>query len=1092
MAVILSKNYQGTVEEDFAASIRAAVAANSRTGNYNFVYIVPTRRRVRELQRELVDDLVFGKLPVYTLELYAHEIFSRLNDGKRIISPSMQGMFVSEVISGGEFRFFKYASFRAGARKGVAPIGTIKRIVDQIDYLKENGITPEDYKYLVSASDESERPKLEEFVKIYSDYENSLGREFIDSAGVMSHLNSRLAASNEVLGEIHREKCAFYVEGFYSFKKPELEFLRHLSSRKDFSFLVKLDSSDRNENIFRTMLSTSGELVSRGFRRQKGESDSDRDVPLAIRDYLALNLFSEENPKSRLDLRDKVYLVSTRDNLREAEFVAKKIKEILKKDPGQNLDRICVASYLPQNYSSIFREVFPKYGIPANITDRYTLETNTVVNAVLSFIDIKITDYERVALLRAVTNRVLTIGGNTDAREAGSVMYAAAALCRFERGLKNFKESIDARLSMLRGLSQEETDENSGQIAHDIAILSKARRLIDSIERLLSPFNRNLSPDEFREAVGLLISNLRAYENVARLNVGGLAAEIVERDARALTSLLEVLDEVVEVETVKGSGLLPVTIWMENLRAALSLTRYNIRQKYGYGVYVTALEEIRGLEFDHLFIVGLTEGELPTKYVPEIFLPLTVQKENREMQPYLQRHLFYQAVSSFTKSLYLVYPVQRDEVRLIRSSFIDAFEDAAEVSHLDAASAEGHAVDIYNVQDLIEAESLCPDFHEKFSGVEASRLLPPNLAKCKSAESARYKGAKDSEFAGKLTEKELIDRIGAGMGARTFSAAQIESLTRCGFQYFVRRILQIAEVADIETSMSAIERGAVLHKILYKFYDELARQGKLDRSKDEIALLLDIGRRVLDELGIKHDLFEVERNAILGTESVPGTLTLFLSKVQTKLSEYGFMPEKFEFGFGMRSGSGEEAVGPVKIGEVSLRGKIDRIDSNSNGLTIFDYKTSYLNPYHQDVIREKINPQLLLYLRAFDEVMKTGGENRIVAGAAFVSLNRDRLISAGDGRDLIDFIVRDDNGELRYNRSFESDRKTPSTSEYPKTMPGLLGETESFVNEEVREARSGRFNLTTYPREKVCVFCPYKEACRIALTGESLEQPESA
>ena len=211
MAVILSKNFQGTVEEDFAAAIRAAVTANSRTGNYDFVYVVPTRRRIRELQRELVDDLVFGKLPVYTLELYAHEIFSRLNDGKRVISPSMQGMFVSEVISGGEFRFFKYVSFRAGARKGVAPVGTIKRIVDQIDYLKENGITPEDYKYLVSASDESERPKLEEFVKIYSDYENSLGREFIDSAGLMSHLNSRLAASNEVLGEIHREKCTFYV-----------------------------------------------------------------------------------------------------------------------------------------------------------------------------------------------------------------------------------------------------------------------------------------------------------------------------------------------------------------------------------------------------------------------------------------------------------------------------------------------------------------------------------------------------------------------------------------------------------------------------------------------------------------------------------------------------------------------------------------------------------------------------------------------------------------------------------------------------------------------------------------------------------------
>ncbi|MCL5267013.1 MAG: PD-(D/E)XK nuclease family protein [Bacteroidetes bacterium] len=1092
MSIILAKNFDGKLSENFASVVKEKTKQSCRTGNYDFVYIVPTRRRVRELQRELVDNFVFGKLPVFTLELYAHEIFSRLNDGKRIISPSMQGMFVSEVISGGEFRFFKYASFRPGTRKGVAPIGTIKKIVDQIDYLKENGITPEDYEYLVSVSEESERHKLEEFVRIYSGYEDSLGNEFIDSAGLMSHLNSRLSTSSEVVKEIHPEKCTFYVEGFYSFKKPELEFLRRLSARMDFSFLIKLDCSDRNEDIFRTMLATSDELVSRGFKPQEAGADSSRQDNSSLRDYLALNLFSDETPRDKLDLKDKVYVVSVRDSLREAEFVAEKIKDILKKDPGKNLDRICIASYLPQNYSSIFREVFPKYGIPANITDRYTLETNSVVNAILSFIDIKITDYERVALLRAVTNRVLTISENTNASEAGSILYDAAASCRFERGLKNFRETIEARLGILRGLSQEGTDENAAQIAHDIGILVKARQLIDTIERKLTPFSHDLTPEEFQEAVGSLVAGLRVYENIARLNVNGISAEIVERDAQAMSSFQEVLDEVVEVETVNGGKRLPVEIWIENLRAALSLTRYNIRQKYGFGVYVTALEEIRGLEFDHLFIVGLTEGELPTKYVPEIFLPLNVQKENRQMQPYLQRHLFYQAAGSFNKSLCLIHPVQREEVRLIRSSFIDAFTDVAEVSHLDEASAEEGVVDIYNFQQFIEAESVCPNFYDKVPGDEAAKLLPHNLERCKAAESARYEGLRDSEFTGKLTEKELVDKIDAEIGGRTFSAAQIESLTRCGFQYFSRRVLQIAEVPDIETSLSAIERGAVLHKILYKFYDELSKEGNLGGSKDELELLLDIGCQILDQLGIKHDLFEVERNSILGTASVPGTLGLFLSKVQAKLSEYGFVPEKFEFGFGMRSGSGEEAAGPVKIGDVSLRGKIDRMDSNLDGLTIFDYKTSYANPVHQDVIGEKISPQLLLYLKALDEVMRLGGEKGIVAGAAFISLNRDRLLSAEDGKDLIDFIVRDDNGELRYNKSFESARKTPSTAEYPKTMPELLQETESFVNEKVQEARSGRFNLTTFPREKVCIYCPYSEACRIALTGESLEASESA
>ncbi len=1090
MAVILAKNIEGPVDEELILSIRRKVEVASRTGNYDFVYIVPTRRRVRELQRELVDSLVFGKLPVYTLELYAHEVFSRLNDGRKMISPSMQGMLVSEVISAGDFRFFKYASFRPGARKGVAPIGTIKKVVDQIDYLKENGITPEDFRHLVLASGESERHKLEEFAAIYSGYENARGREFIDAAGLLSHLNTRLSLSNDVLGKIHAEKCAFYVEGFYSFKKPELEFLRLLSSRKDFSFVIKLDCSDRNENIFRTMLSTSSELRSRGFKEQRQQRAGNDRHEGDFRDFLAMNLFSEATPKKRRDLRERVFVVNARDKLREAEFVAKKIKEIMGNKPGRNPDRICVASYLPQDYSRIFREVFPKYGIPANITDRYTLESNPVVNAVLSFIDIKTTDYERTALLRAVTNRALTIDEGTDASEAGSILYSAAASCRFERGLRSFRESLEARLILLRGLSGEIAEENAAQIAHDISALTKARRLIDGIESRLSPFNHVLTPEEFKSAVTTLLSSLRVHENIVSLDVKYVSAEAVERDTQALASFRGVLEEVAEVETVKGSGPLPVSIWMENLRAALSLTRYNIRQKYGYGVYVTALEEIRGLDFDHLFIVGLTEGELPTKYDPEIFLPLSLQKENKEMHPYLQRHLFYQAAGSSKVSLQLVHPVQVDEVRLIRSSFIDAFEEIAEVSHIDASPETESKVDIYNRQDLIEAETLCRDFREKVKETDSLALLPPNLQRCKIAETARHEGDKDSEFSGNLTEKELVEKIDSEMKSRIFSAAQIESLTRCGFQYFARRILQVAEVEEIETSLSAIERGAVLHRILHRFYDELSNQGRLDRSKDELALLIETGRGILDELGIKHDLFEVERQAILGTTSVPGTLELFLSKVQSKLSEYEFVPEKFEFGFGMKGG-GEDAVGPVKVGEVSLRGKIDRIDSNAGGLTILDYKTSYVNASHRDVIHDKISPQLLLYLRAFDEILKSEEQPGLAAGAAFISLNRDRLLNAEDGKELIEFIVRDDEGELRYNKSFESTRKTSSTATYPKTMDELMQETELFLNDTVRRARSGRFNLTTFPQEKVCAYCPYVEACRIALSGEEMERGES-
>jgi hypothetical protein len=113
-----------------------------------------------------------------------------------------------------------------------------------------------------------------------------------------------------------------------------------------------------------------------------------------------------------------------------------------------------------------------------------------------------------------------------------------------------------------------------------------------------------------------------------------------------------------------------------------------------------------------------------------------------------------------------------------------------------------------------------------------------------------------------------------------------------------------------------------------------------------------------------------------------------------------------------------------------------------------------------------------------------------VQGAAFISINRDRLMSAEDGKDLINYIVQTDGSELRYNPTFGSGHKLSAAEEYPKSMQELLTETESFFNEKVSEATTGRFNLTEFSFARVCTFCPYSETCRIALSGERFSSKE--
>lgn len=1094
MAIILARNFEGMPVSDFASEVRRRAASASRTGAYDFVYIVPTRRRVRELQRELVTDSSFGKPPVYTVELFAHGIFLLMSTGRRVISPSMQGMIVGQILSKGDFRFFRYASFRPGARKGIAPIGTVKKIVDQIDYLEENGVSPEDYRIMASASADSERLKLDEFARIYTEYTSRLGQEMVDGAGLVSLVNSGLAGSRVILEQRFTDTAVVFVEGFYNFKKPELDFLRLISSHKHFSFLVKLDCNESNYNLFRTMIATARDLTKRGFKRLEPDWRRGDATVGPQGEYLELHLFADDPLEKKADLSAKVFVTGVRDSLREAEFVAERIKEIVAGQSAQRLDRICVAAYLPQNYSRIFREVFRKYRIPSNITDRYTLDTNNTVNALLSFMEIKTSDYERGSLMRAITNRTIRVSEQFEPGKTGSIIYNAARLCRFERGLGTFKNSIDSQIRFLENLTRSDSDIDSGRTEHEVDTLKNAAIILDEVEQKLSAFNGAMTPEEFGAGMRALVHDLGVHENILKLEAAGVSTEVIEHDARALASFLDVLNELVGVESERGTGRLPAAMWLDSLRSALSLSRYNIRQKYGYGVYVTSLDEIRGLEFDYLFIVGLNEGELPARYSPEIFLPLKSQEENRETEPYLQRHLFYQALSSFRKRLYLVHPLQREEGHLVRSSFIDALTAIADVTALEDSPGSPGDSNIYSIHQLIESEPAWLRGGIPFPAHAFMSFLPPNLQRCREAETARYRDETESEFNGRVTDDLLLTDLEQRLGTRAFSAAQLESLSRCGFQYFAGRMLGISDVPDIETSLSPIERGAVLHRILYRFYSELAVTNELGSAKDKLELLLSVTRDILDHLNVSpeetfgHDLFEVEREMIIGTENTPGTLELFLSKVQARLSDYGFTPKQFEVGFGMKGGSDDAFSEPVVMGGVQVRGKIDRIDSSPDGLTVFDYKTSRINPSHQDVIRDRISPQLTVYLNALTNLLETSHDSNRVSGMAFVSINRERLLRSKDGSDLIEFIVRDKEGELRYNRSYESSKKMPAAAGYPATIDELLKRTEQFVKVNVDLAKSGKFNLTKFPPEKVCVYCPFDEACRIALTKEGFRE----
>lgn len=1075
---ILTKNFNEEVPTDF---LNEVIRRTTGRKGYDYVYIVPTRRRVREIQRELTQNYVFGVLPVYTLELFATALFSQFNFAKKIISPPIQGMIVRKILSDIQPKYF----FNRGTSVPVPP-GTLKKVVDQISYLKENGITPEDYNALIKTAGESEQAKLKDFQRIYAEYQNRLGEKFIDASGIIETVNKFIRNGSSEFDRWVNSPLVFFVEGFYSFKKPELQLIGNISRSHKVSFAVKLDCIPENEELFKTMYETVKELKSIGFeeKNQIGEDDQ-RSPKLSV--LLGKKLFNKPRGEiKKINLSENFLQVRVPNIYCEPEYVAQRIKDILAENPSQQLSRICVASYLPQNYSQLFREVFNAYGIPANITDRYTLDTSELINSIISFIDLRVRDFERESLFRATSSDYITFSKSFEPRKARNILLRAAALCKFERGLSYFFKTIESKIAILNKTLEDADVDRKRSIQKDIDTLQSAAKLLTEINEKLQILSDDLTPAELRNGIMRLVKELHIYESITNIDTANVPVDIIEKDSRALSKFFKVLDEIVELGF--NDERMGLSTWLDNLRAALSATRYNIRQRHGYGVYVTALDEIRGLNFDYLFIVGLTEGEFPSRYEPEIFLPVQKQIDNKEIKPYMQRHLFYQAITA-SKNVVLIYPDQKAQVQLPRSSFLDALEAIAEIPLDDYKSeSESKSINLYNTQ---QAVSLYPALKDDVTLSEKlNPFLPLNIQRCFISERARIHNDKESVFNGRISSKDSLDSLKTLLQERVYSASQIETLAQCAFRFFTERILLVEPQPKIDSIFTPLEKGGALHKTLYKFYNEMKRRSNLENITNENEVLKMCGMEVLSDFAIEHKLFEVERDTIIGTDYAKGTLDLFLQNVQRNLSEEGFTPEMFEFTFGMPTAQkGPGYPNSIEIGNVKVQGRIDRIDKHAQkGYVIFDYKLSSSTPNFKAVVLRKTSPQLLIYLLALHTLLK-GKENASdLYGIAYITLNRNALLNE---KNPIKFILRNEKGGIVYSQSIAGSGRTASYESLPKTIDELLNQVTDFVSSIVQNAIEGKFNLTELDYQEVCIYCPYKEACRISVVRTSAESIES-
>jgi ATP-dependent helicase/nuclease subunit B len=1017
------------------------------------LFIVPTNRKIRFLKRELIStspDKVAEGINLETIGTFAVKLLLGFEGNSRLISDEAAIVLLKQSFQETDLKYF--SNYR-----DEIPFGTLERVKNVISEYKRHIITPE---LLMNESlklSGSEKIKTEDISNVYKKYQSKFNELGAKEIGDVYDELLTLSGENfpQRFFEYFPDVNDIIINGFDEFTIPEIEIIKSSAEINNVDLYLNFDYYKYNSVIFSHLDGCYNKLEGKGFRVINDTSIVEQTRFL---EDIKKNLFSIKKTNKTIHFKSQITEITAFNRENEISLIAKEIKKLIA-DNKTVPNKVCVAFNLIKPYSPIVRDQFSAYGIPFNLTDRFSLNTSSPIIAIINLLEIIENDFYYKNIFRALSNDIIEIG-DIDLNNLLKASIELKVISGFKNWINNINDAV---------IEQQNDDGSINEMRRYNVNYEKAFHDITKLNSLLKQFEKPMTLDTFYQNICELIYNLNIYIKI----LDGFE-DSVEKDVKAVNTFLNSIKEVRDLlkREYGEDKKLPLKFYLNQLITIASFSRYNIKEKPGYGVLVTTLNEIRGLQFDYLFIAGLTDGDFPTRYSPEIFFSGSFVKEEIRHQTE-ERYHFYQALCSWKKGLFLTHPQTDERKELVDSNFLQEFKVAFKLaekteddyddiifSRLELLKYVGDSIRKNHTNILLPEE-------EEFSLKDAKNAIEIN-------ETRLHKPFAESSFTGVLTNKltdESKNKL-LELKDNQYSITQLESYAKCPFQYFADRILHLNTLEEPTEELEAFELGSLLHAILFEFYNELKRkdiilQGADDNNfKKAESLLFKIARDKIDKLKLNSSLSFYEKEKILGIDDNKRNSILYKLLVEERNSTDGFIPEFFELAFGkVDKLTGDKSLSSEKfeIGDVKVRGKIDRVDINEKDGTIkiVDYKLSGNRPRQNDLI-SGLSLQLPLYLYAAKELIKSQlNKNYDPFGAEIYSLK---------------FNQKDFGSKLAgIGRSKNDKDKMVNLAE---EMIKICIES---ISKYVEEISSGKFNLSRLEdrENKVCRYCNFRSICRI-------------
>lgn len=674
-----------------------------------------------------------------------------------------------------------------------------------------------------------------------------------------------------------------------------------------------------------------------------------------------------ENNKNRIEL----YKYST---IREESYgITKLVKYLLlNKELGLKPSDICVVSRDVGSYSLLLREFFADNQIPTNITDRYELSKSPVIIGIFHILEAPLYNYRLSALQEVFNSTYLDVGID----KPKELLHLAKKYKLIGgipgMGITSFLTQLTTRLSSVKTALSEIKDNHylARKYNKQVKELEEASTKFKSLEQIFGSIDisKQYSIEEFITLINNIVHSFSIKNKILELtdwiNVADLTfndkvfyTERVEKDARALFKFLELLAKLNQLELgFDSQRKYTLEELINKLKGIVSITRYQIREKKGYGVEVTSIEQTRGMSYKIRIMAGAIEGMMPVPFKTDKLVGKIIQDSERRhfFQEYAQFHEFMNNDASFYIFSHLD---DNDEAKLV-SQFVRPLETIDGIGNYNEDSNLEWQQAIINRRELIIA------------GLES----PSEAVK-----------ARMEEY-GKRTDLEVNSGLEVGMIAEQinqeeFSVSRIESFKNYAYDFFYSNTVNLEIPENIEIYLSRLELGNLIHKsiedtfTIYKTTNTECIIGNIKSIDNKYPNLDLVELKQSDKEGIvklfkttvqeklslyksQHQFFNLDQLLLLGNEQYDGIMIKWFENIIDRHIRDDFYIVAMEFPFY------KEKLDTVGVNPF-FKGKIDRIDISKDfkSFRIIDYKTSET---------ERDGLQLAIYSRIMQNIFRTG------------------------------------------------------------------------------------------------------------------------